>query len=252
MDSFKMGIAKYFHRATPATSHRATTAPSPLGIWPLFASNAILSALSIITLALISSTVAWLLEQKHNVHSYEIAWPATSFQLNVLPKNVWGDQGYESNGAAGYGFLVGIFGMITAWRLRRAGRPLKSLTVLLVLQIGAILFTLSAFIFVFIVTYKTMGQYIREPIAANNVGTDYAEYKWTPETWMKAVLDLPLADQGKRDQINTRVTNMVAWRWMLLPLFIVDCLAFSVTVAAWLRLRKCTTTRSSSADAIEK
>ncbi|KAJ4375968.1 hypothetical protein N0V83_001248 [Neocucurbitaria cava] len=182
--------------------------------------------------------VGFLLEQKHHVHSFEIDWPANTAQLNVLPKNIWLDQGHESNGVAGYGFFLGIFGMITAWRLRKAGRPLKSLTALAVLQLLAILFTLSAFIFVFVVTYQTTGQHIREPVASNNVGIDYPEFKWTPETWMKAVLDLPLADQGKRDQINSRVTNMVAWRWMLLPLFIVDCVAFGVTVLAWLGQRK--------------
>lgn len=66
--------------------------------------------------------VGWLLEQKHHVHSFEIDWPANTAQLNVLPKNILVDQGHESNGVAGYGFFLGIFGMITAWRLRKAGR----------------------------------------------------------------------------------------------------------------------------------
>jgi hypothetical protein len=128
-------------------------------------------------------------------------------------------------------------------------RPLKSITVLLVLQFLAILFTLSALIFVFVVTYQTTGQNIRAPIAANNQGKNYAEHWWTPETWFKAVLDLPLADQGKRDQINSKVTNMVAWRWMLIPIFIADVIAFGVTTLAWLKQRKGTTTR---AESIEK
>jgi hypothetical protein len=42
--------------------------------------------------------------------------------LNVEPKNLWVDQGHESNGAAGYGFFVGLFGMVTAWRMRNAQR----------------------------------------------------------------------------------------------------------------------------------
>lgn len=66
--------------------------------------------------------VGFLLDQKHNVHSYQINWPEDSVALNVLPKNLWLNQGHESNGVAGYGFFLGIIGMITAWRMRKAGR----------------------------------------------------------------------------------------------------------------------------------
>lgn len=90
--------------------------------WPMFLSNFVLSALSITNLALISSMVAWLLDQKHNVHSFLISWPGNDVALNIEPKNLWVDQGHESNGVAGYGFFLGIFGMITAWRLRRTQR----------------------------------------------------------------------------------------------------------------------------------
>jgi hypothetical protein len=122
----------------------------------------------------------------------------------------------------------------------------------LILQLLAVLFTLSALIFVFVVTYQTTDQSIRLPIAANNEGQNYDEFKWTPETWFKAVLDLPLADQDKRDEIDSKVTNMVAWRWMLIPIFIVDIIAFGVTTLAWVRQRKGTTTRANSANTIEK
>jgi hypothetical protein len=125
-------------------------------------------------------------------------------------------------------------------------------TALLVLQLLAVLFTLSALVFVFVVTYQTTDQTIRAPIAANTEGTNYAEFKWTPETWFKAVLDLPLADQHKRDEIKSKVTNMVAWRWMLIPIIIIDVIAFGVTTLAWLRQRKSTTTRANSANMMEK
>jgi hypothetical protein len=115
-----MGLAQYFHRSAPVshtTTHKDTTL-----FWPFFVSNFILSALSITNLGLISSMVGWLLDQKHNVHSYTIDWPGNQFNLNVEPENLWVDQGHESNGVAGYGFFLGIFGMITAWRYRRAAR----------------------------------------------------------------------------------------------------------------------------------
>lgn len=116
-----MGIAQHLRRATPA-SHTTTTTTTTQGFWPLFASNAVLAALSITNLALISSMVAWLLEQKHNVRGFEIDWPGNTVRLNVLPKNLWVNQGHESLGVAVYGSVLGIFGVVTAWRLRRAGR----------------------------------------------------------------------------------------------------------------------------------
>jgi hypothetical protein len=118
----------------------------------------------------------------------------------------------------------------------------------MILQLLAILFTLSALIFVFLVTYQTTGQHIRVPIVANNQGKNYDEFKWTPETWFKAVLELPLADERKRDQISSKVTNMLAWRWMLIPIFITDVIAFGVTTLAWLKQRKGTTTRANSVE----
>jgi hypothetical protein len=130
-------------------------------------------------------------------------------------------------------------------------QPSKLVTALLILQLLAVLFTLSALIFVFLVTYQTTGQSIRVPIAANTQGQNYAEYKWTPETWFKAVLDLPLADERKRDEINSKVTNMVAWRWMLVPILVADIIAFGVTTLAWTRLRK-GTTRAVSTNTLEK
>lgn len=266
-----MGPVQYAHHGSQTTLSSGASAASSL-FWPIFLSFAMLSALSIAELGLISSMVGWLLDQKHHVHSFQIDWPASSFALNVEPEHLWVNQGHESNGVAGYGFFLGLFGMLTAWRLRKAGRvrvdrltesiffwqttnssqSLKSLTILVALLFIATLFTLSAFIFVFVVTYQTSGQHIREAVASNNVDVNYPEFKWTPETWMKAVLDLPLADAGKRNEISGRVTNMVAWRWMLLPIFIVDCVALGVTILAWLRQRGSATARTTSTNSIEK
>jgi hypothetical protein len=91
------------------------------------------------------------------------------------------------------------------------------------------LFTLSAIVFVFTVTHQTSNQAIRAPIAANNQGKPYAEFKWTPETWFKAVLDLPLV-----------------------PIFIADVIACGVTSWAWLRLKKGKSARGGSTGSIEK
>jgi hypothetical protein len=66
--------------------------------------------------------VAWLSKQKHEVHTYQVDWPGNLTPLQVEPQNMWVDQGHESNGVSGYGFFLGIFGMITAWRLHKTGR----------------------------------------------------------------------------------------------------------------------------------
>jgi hypothetical protein len=116
-----MGITQHFHSATAASSTTTgrTTLASSL-FWPLLISNFVLSALSIANLGLISSMVGFLLDQKHNVHSYRIDWPGTPFDLNVEPAHLWTDQGHTSNGVAGYGFFLGLFGMIVAWRVRKS------------------------------------------------------------------------------------------------------------------------------------
>lgn len=118
-----MDIAKNFQRRTPADVSASTTSrKNSSGFLPLFVSNAILTALSITNLALLSSMVAWLLDQKRNVHSFQIEWSGSGVPLNVEPKTLWVEQGHTSNGVAGYGFFLGVFGMIVAWRVRRSSR----------------------------------------------------------------------------------------------------------------------------------
>jgi hypothetical protein len=114
------------------------------------------------------------------------------------------------------------------------------------------LFTLSAFIFVFVITYQMTGQHIREPVASNTIGIDYPEYYWTSETWIKAVLDLPLADKAQRTDMSGKVTIMVAWRWMLFPILLVDVVAFGFAMMAWLEQRRSAGPRTNSANSIEK
>ncbi|KAL5115450.1 hypothetical protein ACEQ8H_006672 [Pleosporales sp. CAS-2024a] len=234
------------------STHYGRRNPAAFLFWPILVSNIVLSALSIANLGLISSMVGFLLDQKHHVHSYEVNSPGLTFSISVEPAHLWVNQGHTSNGVAGYGFFLGLFGIFVAWRVRRAASPSVLATALLVLQLLAVLFTLSALIFVFVVTNQTKGQKIQYPIAANNQGQNYPDHKWTPETWFKAVLDLPLAHQEKHDEIASKVTNMVAWRWMLIPILVADVIAFGVTTLAWLRLRKGNTVRPGSADVAEK
>ncbi|KAF2732627.1 hypothetical protein EJ04DRAFT_469882 [Polyplosphaeria fusca] len=174
--------------------------------------------------------VGFLHDQKDNVHFYQVNWPENTVQLGVLPKNLWVDQGHTSNGVAGYGFFLGLFGMFVAFRQRKRamGGRSKTLLALVVLLFLAVLFTLSALIFVFLVTNQTKGQHISEAIAGSSA--NYPANRWTPETWFKAVLELPLADNKQRDKIDSNVTNMEAWRWMLIPIFLTDIACFSIAL----------------------
>lgn len=264
-----MGIFRQSPRAAPA-SQTSVVRRHNLH-WPLFASSAILCALSIALFGLLSSMVAWLLDQKHNVHSYRVNWPGNPVQLNVEPKNLWADQGHESNGLGVYGFFLGVFGMVTAWRMSKAGQvwqmdrshlsehgtddyqqARKSVNALAILLLLGTMFSLSAFIFAFVVTYQTSGRHIREPVALNSVGINYSYQTWTPETWFKAVLELPLADGAKHAEIKSQVRGMVAWRWILLPLFLMYMVALYIAAVAWLRQRRHVTERTSSAQSVEK
>jgi hypothetical protein len=227
--------------------------------WSIFLSNALLSALSIANLGMISSMVGFLHDQKDNVGTYQVNWPDNTVQLKVEPAHLWVDQGHESNGVAGYGFFLGLFGLYVAWRQRRRQstvsritrkhynnsstvanpfqqKPSTTLLALFILQLLAVLFTLSAVIFVFLVTNQTKGQSISPDIARSDVA--YPEHKWTPETWFKAVRDLPLASQHHHDNISSHITTMVAWKWMLVPIFITDIIAFGITTWVLMKQRK--------------
>lgn len=123
-------------------------------------------------------------------------------------------------------------GLTSVWQQR----PSKTLLALVILLFLAVLFTLSAIIFVFLVTNQTKGQRIREDIAQS--GVPYPADKWTPETWFKAVLDLPLDSKSQRDTIDSKVTNMVAWKWMLIPIVLADILALGIAAMAMLKQRR--------------
>jgi hypothetical protein len=90
-------------------------------------SSALLSAISISELGLISSMVGFLHDQKDNVHTYKINWTHNTVQLVVEPKHLWTDQGHTSNGVAGYGFFLGLFGLFVAWKARKGqGKVISS------------------------------------------------------------------------------------------------------------------------------
>lgn len=79
-----------------------------------------------VQLGLVSAMVGFLHIQKTEVRTYEIVEPGsdatttmTTFLLHALPANLIGDQGHTTNGAAGYGLVLSIVGLVSVCFLSR-------------------------------------------------------------------------------------------------------------------------------------
>jgi hypothetical protein len=114
--------------------------------------------------------------------------------------------------------------------------PSKSLLALAILLLLSTLLSLAALIYTFVVTNQTKHQTISSSIA--QTGAKYPSDNWTPENWYKALLNVPLDDDSLISTFKTHIRLMEAWRWMLIPLFIVDVLALGVVASAVLKQRK--------------
>lgn len=53
------------------------------------------------------------------MRTYTVYWPYETVELAVLPEHLWTDHGHVSNGVAGYGFFLGLFGVLVAFRQRK-------------------------------------------------------------------------------------------------------------------------------------
>jgi len=213
---------------------------------PLYATSFLLLAVSITEVGLVSSMVGFLHIQKTKVRSYLIDWPNNAVQLAALPENLLVDQGHTTNGAAGYGFVLGLFGLFVAWKVSKTNGRSK---LLLVQTIGVflnVLLSLAALIYTFVVTHQTSGQTIDPSVA--QAGTKYPEHDWTPENWYKALRKLPVDDKSLISTFNSHISTMEAWKWMLIPLFLVNLLAFGVAGFSLLKGNKTTRVDSERAE----
>jgi len=210
---------------------------------------------AIVELSFISSMVAWL---HHTAGGdFEVIAPESpnmmSFLLHGKPKGLLTDQGHTSNGAAGTAFvLVGLGGiLVTILRhhalngSRRSGLVTTLHRAWIISTIGSAVLTLAALLYTFILTSVHQGQTIDIDIAAsldnrpfpNKVA--YPEQFWTPENWFDAVLELPLVDRHQREDIARHLTIMRAWRWNLIPLFVLGLImSAAAIVEAWTTRRE--------------
>lgn len=202
---------------------------------------------SIIELSFISSMVAWL---HHTAGGdFEVIAPETqetmSFLLHGKPKNLLLNQGHTSNGAAGTAFvLIGLGGILVLTLRQRVlnGSKFARLTASLyrawlVATVLSALLTLVALAYTFAVTNATKGQQIDITTAVSLDNRPYPNYvaypkdSWTPETWFEAVVELMLVGRSQRSDIKQHLAVMRAWKWNLIPMFLLG-LALSVVVVA--------------------
>lgn len=231
----------------------------------VFVSCAVLAVVSLIEVGMISSMVGFIHNQHEGHKTYAVNWQPHTIALDTKPVGLEGNQGHTTNGAAGYGFVLALAGMFVAWRLKRRnsnvcthGRrkarkivltpptqtPSKSLLTLTIFLFLETLLTLAALIYVFVLTHRTDNQIISQSLSealadpSRNYFLQYPVHHWTPETWYKALLDLPLADESLKGTFRSHIHTMEAWRWFIIPMFLVDIFALSCAAQATMRQRR--------------
>jgi hypothetical protein len=190
----------------------------------LYIALGLLMVVSIIELSLVSSTVGFLHGSASGTFSF--FWRRSTYDLGGHPKNFLLDQGHTSNGAAGTAFvLIGCGGIPALW-LRSRPKPHRiNILVYRLWLIGnvlALLLTLGALIYVFVVVKSHSGQQIFPSVAAELDGAPYDLNTWTPQNWFSAVLKLDLASPHERSIISRNLALMRGWQYNLIPLFIIQ------------------------------
>lgn len=217
-----------------------TCATAKMGLLPLTGALLLLMLDSAIEMALLSSMVGYL--HRSGANKYPFDHQGTSVTINAKPAGLMVNQGHTSNGAAGTA-LVGIVfgGFIVLWLQRR--RQAKSTSrgpgglflAYTIFTILSALLALAALAYTFAVTNQTKGQKIDQTIAAQVEGHAYPKDKWTPETWTKAMIALPLTSDKDAKYLKGWVKVMDGWKWNLIPLFLIGSLVAVLTVREYLR-----------------
>lgn len=213
----------------------------------LWAAIAVLMVDSIIELSFVSSMVAWLHTRAGRAFEvYASSGDQQEFSLHGKPLNLLLNQGHTSNGAAGTAFvLIGLGGILALtlrnYAARRTTGGLRKFGLgwyhfWLVMTVPALLLTLAALIYTFVITHDHAGQTIDVSVASQLNNEPYPNQKaypldeWTPENWFTAVLKLNLVSSSDRSDIRGHLDVMRGWRWNLVPMFIIQ---FGTTLIAF-------------------
>ena len=100
------------------------------------------------------------------------------------------------------------------------------------------LYVVFTLVYVLADVTRTNRQPINRSIAAKSNGMRYTEEAWTPETWYRAVLDLPLSSQADSDHIRHWLSVIQAWKWNLIPLSGISCAVTVLAMAVTREIRK--------------
>lgn len=216
----------------------------------MFSSNAVLIAIvfllidSALELALISNMVRWL--HVTGGGQFDVRGPdGETFSLHGKPQNLLVDQGHTSNAAAGTALIIVSLGgllILTLRRnqLRRHGNTKGFVSFFyifwLTFTVLSVLLTLTALIYVNVLTYEHDGQGINVALAStlnNRPYPDYVAYprlEWTPLNWYLAVLDLRLVSQSVRNDIQLQITLMRGWQWNLIPMIVLGLIVMGLAL----------------------
>lgn len=208
---------------------------------PLALALLVLMVDSAIELAFVSSMVGYL--HRSGANQYPFEYQGTSALINAKPHILLLNQGHTSNGAAGTALvLISFGGFLTLWYLRQRQRtqsiPRKPSRIFLAYTIFTILsalLTLAALAYTFTLTNRTKGQRIDESIAIAFQGNGYPEDEWTPETWTKALLALPITSDTDAHYLQHWVRIMDGWKWNLIPLFVIGLVVAALSVMTYLQ-----------------
>jgi hypothetical protein len=212
----------------------------------LITAMAFLTADAIIELGYITSMVAYLHGGAPS-GTFIVNTPATlvanaaaaaTYEIKGKPQHMLVNQGHTSNGAAGSAIvLIGIVGAIAL--LARARLPGRRLTRFvysfwMILQIPALLLTLSALGYTFAVTNRHRHQTIDQTIAYNTQPGPYAVDQWTPQNWFAAVLSqLDLRDADLVNNLSKHLRIMRGWQYNLIPMFLLQLLETVLAIVDW-------------------
>jgi len=233
---------------------------------------------TLIEVGFLGSMVGYL-HQAHGDVPFQIAATSTTPQFGLYPKpaHLLVNQGHTSNGAAGTALiLVSLLGFLVLY-IERRDRKRSDIDYIhvsstndgqgnthtrksrysphsfawlyptwIVFTVLSFLLTLSALIYVFVVTHQTdvSHSHIDLSVAASTFASrqgvvfKYPDDTWTPENWYNAVLKLAFVDNNEKGDIRTHVRLMEAWRWNLIPMFLLGLAIMVIALAGYIGRRK--------------
>lgn len=117
-------------------------------------------------------------------------------------------------------------------------RPSRLFLIYTVFTILTFLLTLAALIYTFTLYIQTKNQSISIPVADLYQGRGYPSNNWTPQTWTKALLNLPLTSDTDVNYLTHWLRVMQGWMWNLIPMFLINGTVAVLAVREVLRQRR--------------